>query len=45
MSGPFNKALLIVEMAVTWVYGKIFAETTYLLEGDQALWSQTYAGL
>ena len=27
---------------MTTLYGKIFAEATYLLEGDQPLWSQTY---
>ena len=31
-----------MELAVTVLYGKVFAETTYLLEGDQPLWSQVY---
>ena len=38
----WQRADIEVELAVTCLYGKIFAETTYLLEGDQPLWSQVY---
>ena len=42
LSNKWNRAYVEVELSVTSLYGKIFAESTYLLEGDQPLWSQTY---
>ena len=39
---PWQRADMEVELSVTCLYGKIFAESTYLLEGDQPLWSQVY---
>ena len=42
LNDKWQRADIEVELAVTCLYGKIFAETTYLLEGDQPLWSQVY---